>query len=292
MSDSEVNRLVESLKYPSDMIDDSGDTQKERMKKHQLRTKFKQLYTTMVRSRTMDALLRTIGESMKQNFFVSLHGTQSYFQFDNPSSRKYIGRVHELGMISVDSDVFDHSKPVAPIVVGEQNYADYMLSKKRIYYGDTSKMYVSQTQYGYLQGVIPLSYSLNIQNILHLLPNLTHLSLSDDQNITYFTNKGRISFSDMVLVNQSTGIHFQKHAPPFVTEQTGGTTSDDILRTNPFVMDTMTSSLGQSLGQELRDYQFLYIVDNDFSAQKRDKHRVFKTAIKILKALRGLDGQS
>jgi hypothetical protein len=35
MSDGEIeiNRLVENLKYPEEMMDDSGDTQKKRMKK-------------------------------------------------------------------------------------------------------------------------------------------------------------------------------------------------------------------------------------------------------------------
>ena len=270
-------------------MDDSGDTQKKRMKKQQLRTKFKQLYTTMVMSRSMDDLLRTIGESMKHNFFVSLHGTQSYFQFDNPSSRKYVGRVHELGMLTVDSDVFDHSKAGAPR--NRQKLVEYILSKTRYsYYGDTSNMFVSQTQYGYLQGVIPHSYALNIRRILHLLPDLTHLCLSDGQEVSFFTNKGRISSDvvlDVVLVNQTTGIHFQKNDPPFVTELTGRNTAEVTMRTNSMIMNTMTSSLGPSLGQELRDYLFLYILDNDFSAQKRDKHRVFKTAIKILEAIRG-----
>lgn len=117
MSEFEINRLVANLQYPPELLEEPDDTSKDRKKKGQLRTKFKQLYTTMITSGSVDSLLRVIGESMRQNFFVSLHGTETYFQFDNPSSRKYISRLHELGMLTDDSDVFDYDKPSSPIIL-------------------------------------------------------------------------------------------------------------------------------------------------------------------------------
>jgi hypothetical protein len=254
------------------------------MKKEQLREKFKNLYTTMIRSGSVEQLLRVIAGSMKQNFFVSLSGTDTYFEFNNPSSRKYVSRLHELGMLTVDSDIFDHHKPSHPIALPSGgNYADYVLRMANYENPSgisTGRMYISGVQYSYVDGFVSPLQARKLSRNTHLIPDLTIVSISTVDEHSYFTNKG-VSRNDRAIFN-TTSISFQKGAPPFLTYRHGESSVERIKRVIPAHFSAILPVLPRGLGEELKEYVYVRILDNDFSAQKRDKHRAFKTAIKLM----------
>jgi len=278
MADEETVPLMELFrgKMPQDL----------RREDAQVQQNYAKLYYRIITSPSLREASRVLGESMKRNLFVNLHDIPSYYKFDNPSSKKYLSQLQKLGMLTTDSDVFDYDASAG------NEYARYVMQRDDI--GLTPELYsnmnvtTSQTQFGYVDGLIPSRWAQSIDRVKSMLPPLTTIiRLQANGTITKITRREGDSQSDFVVPLQVTNVHLQKGAPSIFSALTGTTSRWTLASHHGQTVERVSQSIPQRLANELRNYDLIILVDNDFNAQRRDKHRAFKTLRGVLKRISG-----
>lgn len=279
---NEVMRLMTNLSYPDEMVIDVQDDDKTRAEKKRLSQKFATMYLKLIQSETIEKLARRLGKMMRGNMFVSILTPDAYFQFDNPSSKKYMNRIQSLGMLTFDSDVFTYGEP-SQIPWYMQAYESYLKTKVH----DWEYLYVDETQYGYCSGMLHRGRLHNLRRLLgegkFKLPPLTTIMIHDG-DYTAFVGAEEIDF-DFKLVSKTSNVYFQPFTPPVDTIVNGILSKEKLIARGYPNWDDHGTFMPRHLKEDMQNYMMLQIVDNDFVSQTRDAHRVFKTLINLLKII-------
>lgn len=272
-----------NLPYPDEMVVGAEDDDNTRAEKQQLARKFATMYLKLIRSKTIEKLSRHLGKMMRGNMFASIFTPDSYFQFDNPSSKKYISGLQLLGMITYDSDIFTYDAP-SQLPWYMQNYEAYLHSN--VY--DWESLYVDETQYGYCSGILHRSRLLNLRRVLaegqFKLPPLTTIMVHDG-DYTAFVGAEEVDF-DFKLVSKTSNVYFQPFTPPVDTMTIGMLSKEKLTAKGYPHWEDLGEAMPRHLKEDMQNnYVMLQIVDNDFASQSRDAYRVFKTLINLLKMI-------
>lgn len=280
--------LYKKLRVPEALQWAESDSAKVAEQKRVLKHRFKSLYIKIISSASMREVADILSKSMKDNLFVNIfESTDGYYSFDNPSSKSYISQIHALGALTVNSDVFTYTAPSLSPVFTNFLYSESR-APTRLQHVTPEKTYSSETQYGFVTAFVHTNVSSRLHEIAHTLPELTSVTriTMDEEVMCYTRHTGNDPNPRQTgdVLNKTTSLHHQKSAPPFHTIKFS-TDGNDMADYHATMYRTSSENLPRHLLRTLQSYDIIEICDNDFSAQKRNKHRVFKTFIRILKTL-------
>ena len=287
--DDEIVALYRSLRVPMELERDATDSVKAAEAKKVTRKRFRSLYADIISSHTLRDAAQHLSKSMKNNMFVSIFdGIDGYYSFDNPSSRQYVSEIHALGALTFNSDIFYDEKPSLNPQFAESMYAGGRGGVSQLQHPGVPHIYSSETQYGYVLAFVHTDIASRIHRIAHKLPELTSVvRITKDRAVTCHTRHTAPDPNPPVVgevVNKTVSLYQQKSAPPFYTKMFG-THGDTMSDFHDTISGVARENLPPHLYQQLQSYDIIEVADNDYGAQKRNKHRAFKTFISILKAL-------
>lgn len=280
-NDHERMALIEQVELPFDLRHEDGDDMEAMIRKEVLQNKWLDLYWISLGARDLNHYSQIVSEGMKNNFFAVAGG--GYYNFDNPESKKYVARINWLGMLTHDSDVFTHSPPEkAPKYLKTQNFG-------HIY--NVTDMYASETQYGYVEGVMNKERVRSMRQLFRTgkfqLPKMTTIAWFTKDRSSIFFNDGEGTqerpFEDE-LVARVNRVHMKPSHPSIIAYIAGSWAPRVITSGYPW-NSPMIYDLPPRLVRELDTYASVFIIDNDYDAQRKNSTRVFKTLIKLLKLI-------
>lgn len=273
---------------PYDLTISPDDTQKQVEAKLERQREFERKYREVVSQTTMAGLLDITSRHMKEGFFASLFFPAGYCTLDNPQSKKLISKLHTLGMLTDDSDVFQFD--VTTVAKSHPDYFTWFLKQagiENMVIRSTDIQY--STQYGYVSGFIHKTKLalLPSKKVRSVLPSKTTLVFGDENNHGVFVSNGDVEVDESgrkYVVVRTDALAHDKKAPAYFAKPVGTLYPVDMRTKHHPEYASLAPYYEQSLMDEfLQDYRPVSLVDHDF--QQRKPMRAFETMVKVLKSV-------
>lgn len=276
-----IGRYVHALPIPDEFAHNASDSPDEFRNKEKMRAEFRNMYAQIISQPSVDAMIKALAPYIHRNFFVLLLMPDTYYELNNPGSRKALAKLHEKGILTIDSDIFyvddDQENHDA-----QHPMREYTVNMMRRKLGDTVKipenLYVKEIQYGYVDALVQKQWLETID--ISKLPDLTTCIWVKSDKEYKVTNRGIVPNTETTISN-TRHISIQPGAPPMFLYNHGMVEPNVHVGLNEHDLRNASHIPMKHRVGLYEGYDRFVLVDHDYHAQKKNPNRAIETMYKL-----------